>query len=135
VPSIPRPFLPVPGSRPRRAENHTKPGGPCHRLGASRFHADPGQGEGDPLRAGDQEQGVEEAVGGAWTCGSTPCVATADLVAAPGYHLVLVHDGEQHIENWIAFLESVAARTDVDTVLTGHGPDTDLKGAAVGIDP
>jgi glyoxylase-like metal-dependent hydrolase (beta-lactamase superfamily II) len=57
-------------------------------------------------------------------------VAAADMVAAPGYHLFLVHDDEHNAENWIAFLESLAARTDVDMVLTGHGENAEPKAAA-----
>lgn len=62
-------------------------------------------------------------------------LAAADLVAAPGYHLFLVVDGKDNIDNWIAQLESVAARTDIDIVLTGHGPSTDPASASsAGID-
>ena len=57
-------------------------------------------------------------------------LAAADTVAAPGHHLFLVIDGEHNIENWIALLESIAARTDIDTVLTGHGPTTDPRSSA-----
>jgi glyoxylase-like metal-dependent hydrolase (beta-lactamase superfamily II) len=62
-------------------------------------------------------------------------LAAADLVAAPGYHLFLVIDGEENIPHWIGQLESIAGRTDIDTVLTGHGPTTDpAAAAAAGID-
>lgn len=57
-------------------------------------------------------------------------LAAGDMVAAPGYHLFLVHGKEQNAENWIAYLASLAARTDVDTVLTGHGENTEPKAAA-----
>jgi glyoxylase-like metal-dependent hydrolase (beta-lactamase superfamily II) len=56
-------------------------------------------------------------------------LAAADTLAAPGYHLFLVIDGEHNIDNWIALLESIGARTDIDAVLTGHGPTTDPKTA------
>jgi glyoxylase-like metal-dependent hydrolase (beta-lactamase superfamily II) len=62
-------------------------------------------------------------------------LAAADLVTAPGHHLFLVIDGEHNIDNWIRFLDSVAARADIDIVLTGHGPITDPKtSAASGIE-
>jgi len=62
-------------------------------------------------------------------------LAAADTVVAPGHHLFLVIDGEHNIDNWIALLESIAARTDIDVVLTGHGPTTDPESAAAaGID-
>ena len=62
-------------------------------------------------------------------------LAAADVVSAPGHHLFLVIDGEDIVSNWIAQLEAVAARTDVDVVLTGHGPTTDLaSSSADGID-
>jgi glyoxylase-like metal-dependent hydrolase (beta-lactamase superfamily II) len=57
-------------------------------------------------------------------------IAPTDMAAAPGHHLFLVHDDHHNPENWIAFLESLGARTDVDTVLTGHGENTDPKAAA-----
>jgi glyoxylase-like metal-dependent hydrolase (beta-lactamase superfamily II) len=58
-----------------------------------------------------------------------------DNVAAPGYHLFLVHEDDDNAENWIALLERIGARTDVDVVLTGHGPTTDPRsGAEAGID-
>jgi len=62
-------------------------------------------------------------------------LAAADTVAAPGHHLFLVMDGDHNIDNWIALLQSIAARTDIDIVLTGHGPTTDPQAAAAaGID-
>ena len=62
-------------------------------------------------------------------------VAAGDLVAAPGHHLFLVHDDQHNAENWIRFLESLGERTDVDVVLTGHGPNTEPKAAAqAGVD-
>jgi glyoxylase-like metal-dependent hydrolase (beta-lactamase superfamily II) len=62
-------------------------------------------------------------------------LAAADTVVAPGHHLFLVIDGEHNVGNWIALLESVAARTDIDRVLTGHGPTTDPgPAAAAGIE-
>ena len=62
-------------------------------------------------------------------------VAAGDMVAAPGHHLFLVHDEEHNAENWIRFLESLADRTDVDMVLTGHGPNAEPRAAAeAGID-
>ena len=57
-------------------------------------------------------------------------LASADTVVAPGYHLFLVHEGADNTDNWIALLERIAARTDIDTVLTGHGPTTDPASAA-----
>lgn len=62
-------------------------------------------------------------------------LAAADLVAAPGYHLFLVHGEHNNIDNWITFLESLAGRSDIDLVLTGHGPTTEPgRAAAAGID-
>jgi glyoxylase-like metal-dependent hydrolase (beta-lactamase superfamily II) len=62
-------------------------------------------------------------------------LASADTVVAPGYHLFLVHEGADNIDNWIALLERIAARTDIDTVLTGHGPTVDpASAAAAGIE-
>jgi glyoxylase-like metal-dependent hydrolase (beta-lactamase superfamily II) len=62
-------------------------------------------------------------------------LASADVVAAPGYHLFLVTDDHGNTANWIATLESIGARTDVDTVLTGHGPTTEpAAAAAAGVD-
>lgn len=57
-------------------------------------------------------------------------LAAADTVAAPGHHLFLVVDGDENIPNWIALLERIAARTDIDIILTGHGPTTDPTSAA-----
>jgi glyoxylase-like metal-dependent hydrolase (beta-lactamase superfamily II) len=57
-------------------------------------------------------------------------LAAADMVAAPGHHLFLVHDHASNADNWIAALKSIAARTDVDVLLSGHGPNTDLNGVA-----
>ena len=57
-------------------------------------------------------------------------LAASDLVAAPGHHLFLVIDGEHTIDNWINQLQSIATRTDIDIVLTGHGPTTDPRTAA-----
>jgi glyoxylase-like metal-dependent hydrolase (beta-lactamase superfamily II) len=57
-------------------------------------------------------------------------VAPTDMAAAPGHHLFLVHGDKHNAENWIAFLEALGARTDVDMVLTGHGENTDPTAAA-----
>ncbi len=62
-------------------------------------------------------------------------LVASDNVAAPGHHLFLVHETGHNAENWIALLESIAARTDIDVVLSGHGPNTDPKSAAeAGVD-
>jgi glyoxylase-like metal-dependent hydrolase (beta-lactamase superfamily II) len=57
-------------------------------------------------------------------------LASADMVVAPDHHLFLVIDGDENIPNWIRALERIGSRTDIDTVLTGHGPTTEPGPAA-----
>jgi glyoxylase-like metal-dependent hydrolase (beta-lactamase superfamily II) len=52
-------------------------------------------------------------------------LASADMLVAPDHHLFHVIDSDETIPNWIRTLEHVGSRTDIDLVLTGHGPATE----------
>ncbi|MET7996789.1 MBL fold metallo-hydrolase [Amycolatopsis sp. NPDC005232] len=53
-----------------------------------------------------------------------------DNFSGPGYNLFFGSVRNGNAENWIALLEKIKARTDIDIVLSGHGPNTDPRSGA-----
>lgn len=61
-------------------------------------------------------------------------LATSDMLFAPGHHMFANIGDPDAFTHWIDELQAIGRREDIDTLLTGHGPTTDLSAVAPAVE-